>query len=184
MVKILVVIPWLVNLGFLRFYFPVIPNNFSLILTLTVLSLIIVCSIIEGLNFKFSKSNFTSVTGCLIFLPVCFVDNPVHAILMGVTMHYSQYIILTAKVNAGRNKVLKTNFQIKDIFLMKFILLIMIYAVLMSSFSLLSEHKNSYLQLLFIIPVIGQMLHFYLDSFIWKFSDKHNREITLNFLVK
>ena len=27
-----------------------------------------------------------------------------------------------------------------------------------------------------IIPIIGQMLHFYLDSQLWKFSEKHNRD--------
>ena len=49
-------------------------------------------------KFKFSENFFTMVTGVLIFYPVCFVDNPVHAIIMGVTMHYSQYLFLTNKV--------------------------------------------------------------------------------------
>ena len=32
---------------------------------------------------------------------------------------------------------------------------------------------------LIIIPITGQMLHFYLDAYLWKFSVKHNREVTL-----
>ena len=37
---------------------------------------------------------------------------------------------------------------------------------------------------LIIIPIIGQMLHFYLDSQLWKFSDKYNRDNTLVYLTK
>ena len=43
----------------------------------------------------FSENFLTFVTGCLIFYPMCFVSNPVHAIIMGVTMHYTQYLYLT-----------------------------------------------------------------------------------------
>ena len=53
----------------------------------------------------------------------------------------------------------------------------------MSILSLYSKHENELLKILFLIPIVGQMLHFYLDSFIWKFSDKHNRDITLKHLV-
>ena len=35
-----------------------------------------------------------------------------------------------------------------------------------------------------IIPIIGQMLHFYLDSQLWKFSEKHNRLNILTYLKK
>ena len=34
---------------------------------------------------------FTSFTGVIIFYPACFVENPVHVILI-VTMHFSQYL--------------------------------------------------------------------------------------------
>ena len=30
--------------------------------------------------------------------------------------------------------------------------------------------------------ITGQMLHFYLDSQLWKFSVKHNRDVTLKHL--
>ena len=33
-----------------------------------------------------------------------FVSNPIHAIIMGVTMHYTQYLYLTLKVFKGRHK--------------------------------------------------------------------------------
>ena len=36
-----------------------------------------------------------------------------------------------------------------------------------------------WLTYLLIIPITGQMLHFYLDSQLWKFSKSHNRENVL-----
>jgi hypothetical protein len=36
---------------------------------------------------------------------------------------------------------------------------------------------------LILIPIIGQLLHFYLDSQLWKFSLKHNVENVLKNLL-
>ena len=41
-----------------------------------------------------------------------------------------------------------------------------------------------FLKNLIIIPILGQMIHFYLDSQLWKFSEKHNRDNTLLHLKK
>ena len=54
----------------------------------------------------------------------------------------------------------------------------------MSVLSLLGKYDEAYLKNLIIIPIIGQMLHFYLDSQLWKFSEKHNRDNTLMYLKK
>ena len=43
--------------------------------------------------------------------------------------------------------------------------------------------SNMYSSLIF-IPILGQMLHFYIDSQIWKFREKHNREYTLSYIIK
>ena len=48
--------------------------------------------------------------------------------------------------------------------------------------SLLSQgtgNLNEIFKSLLVIPLTGQILHFYLDAFLWKFSEKHNREVTL-----
>ena len=37
---------------------------------------------------------------------------------------------------------------------------------------------------LIVIPITGQMLHFYLDSQLWKFSEEHNRQNTLKFILE
>ena len=42
--------------------------------------------------------------------------------------------------------------------------------------------KDPFLKSLIIIPITGQMLHFYLDLQLWKFSEKHNRENILKYL--
>jgi hypothetical protein len=54
----------------------------------------------------------------------------------------------------------------------------------MSVLSLFGKYDEAYLKNLIIIPIIGQMLHFYLDSQLWKFSEKYNRDNTLTHLKK
>ena len=54
----------------------------------------------------------------------------------------------------------------------------------MSVLSLFGKYDDVILRSLIIIPIIGQMLHFYLDSQLWKFSVKHNRDNTLSYLKK
>ena len=48
--------------------------------------------------------------------------------------------------------------------------------------SLFGKSTDEMLNFLIIVPIIGQMLHFYLDSQLWKFSKSHNRENTLKFI--
>ena len=137
----------------------------------------LVSLIIYFFKYKISDSFYTYITGLIIFYPICFVDNPVHAIIMGVTMHYTQYLYLTNKVFNGRhqNQIIQTSRK-------TYIGSIIIYASFMSILSLFGKSSNEILNLLIIIPIIGQMIHFYLDSQLWKFSKDHNRENTLKFI--
>ena len=100
-------------------------------------------------------------------------------------MHYTQYLYFTYNVCKMRN----TNFEIsekaffsKKIF--NYLTIIILYSVIMSLLSLFGKYDEVYLKNLIIIPIIGQMLHFYLDSQLWKFSEKHNRDNTLTYLKK
>ena len=54
----------------------------------------------------------------------------------------------------------------------------------MTLFSTFGKSTNLDFKNLIIIPIIGQMLHFYLDSQLWKFSIKHNRENVLKYIAK
>ena len=164
-------------IGFFRFYFPIIDNNIIFSLNIIIVILIFTTLIIYSFKYTLSDSFYTFITGILIFYPICFVANPVHAIIMGVTMHYTQYLYLTHKVFKGRyqEKIIQTS-------KLTYIGVILMYALAMAILSLFGKSSNEILNFLIIIPIIGQMLHFYLDSQLWKFSKSHNRENTLKFL--
>ena len=49
----------------------------------------------------------------------------------------------------------------------------------MALLSASSSSSNELFKSLLVIPITGQILHFYLDAYLWKFSIKHNREVTL-----
>ena len=170
-------------IAFFRFYIPIITNDYLLALNLLIILILISVFIYFIYKFKFSENFLTMVTGVLIFYPVCFVSNPVHAIIMGVTMHYSQYLFLTNKVLTERENekidLHKENFLFKN----KFIITIIIYSIVMSILSIYGKNDSEFLSSLIIIPITGQMLHFYLDSQLWKFSESHNRENILKYLT-
>ena len=63
-------------------------------------------------------------------------------------------------------------------------IIIVLYSSMMSALSLFGKYENMFLKNLIIIPILGQMIHFYLDSQLWKFSEKHNRDNTLLHLKK
>lgn len=172
-------------IGFSRFYFPIInESNFLLTNVIVAIFLVILC-IYYLIKFKFSENFLTFLTGCLIFYPMCFVGNPVHAIIMGVTMHYTQYIYLTYNVcNLRRKNSDENDYSDYSYKILNYFSVITVYALIMTIFSLFGKADSAYLRQLMIIPIIGQMLHFYLDSQLWKFSKKHNRDNTLSYLVK
>jgi hypothetical protein len=165
-------------IGFLRFYFPVLNNNFLPILNYLIIGLFIILSFFYLTKYGKTDGFYTFITGLIIFYPICFVNNPVHAIIMGVTMHYTQYLYLTNKVHNRRyqNQNIKTPRSY-------YFGTIAIYAITMSILSLFGKSSNEILNFLIIIPIIGQMLHFYLDSQLWKFSLKHNRDNILSHLI-
>ncbi len=170
-------------IGIFRFYFNLMTNTDLVTLSLVILSSIGLLIIIYSLIFKNIKNIFTLITGIMIFYPVCFVSNPVHVILMGVTMHYSQYLVLTYLIEKRRSKE-NRNFQSdsKQNLFGSFFKILLFYSLAMTLFSYFGRLDISILQNLILIPIIGQMLHFYIDSHLWKFSDKHHRENTLKFI--
>ena len=162
-------------IGFFRFYYPVITESEIIIISLSMIVLLIFFLIVH-LKLFGTNEIFTYITGMIIFYPMCFVSNPIHAIIMGVTMHYSQYLILTYQVKKRRN-ILDTK-KIKYYFFS----FVLIYGIIMTSFSSLGNNSDTIVKNLIIIPIIGQMIHFYLDSFLWKFSNKNVRQSTLPFI--
>ena len=135
--------------------------------------LILLCINFTVYLIKYELKNIsTLISGTIIFFPVCFVQNPIHVIIMGVTMHYSQYLFLTHKIFLKRNNY-ASKLSKKYIF---YFLIIFLYTIIMSFFSISKSFDVNFLKHLIIIPITGQMLHFYLDSQLWKFSKEHNKK--------
>ncbi len=174
-------------IGYLRFYIPIINESNFFYVNVAVVLLLIILSLIYLFKFGFSENFLIFLTGCLIFYPICFVQNPVHAIIMGVTMHYTQYLYFTYKVCDLRNRVDENDNDKKQMFSNKiynYLGIIIVYSIIMTGLSLFGKYEASILKNLMLIPIIGQMLHFYLDSQLWKFNDKFNRDNTLIYLSK
>jgi hypothetical protein len=168
--------------GLFRFYAPLI--SISKIMLLNILLVLFFLIIFFYIYiYKFTKHIFTLATGLLIFLPIAFVDNPVHAIIMGVTMHYSQYLVLTYIINYRRNKngqnLLNINLHKSK---RNFIIIIFLYSIIMSFLSLTNKYDLFNLNFLILIPIIFQFLHFYFDGLLWRFSVMENRNNTLSFI--
>lgn len=164
-------------IGLMRFYTPIILDEYLLVLNLFVIFSIFLTIVILKKKQNKTKDLLTLFSGLVIFFPICFVDKPIHAILMGVTIHYSQYLYLTYLIDKGRNKL-----SIQNLINLKFITYIFLYGAIMTTLTLISKSNSIILSSMLIIPITGQMIHFYIDSFIWKFSDSHNREVSLKYL--
>ena len=172
-------------IAFFRFYNSMINENNIMVINILVSLLALIIFVIYIIRFGFSQNFLTFVTGCIIFSPVCFVNNPIHAIIMGVTMHYSQYIYLTYFIYKRREEedVEQQNQKLFGIKYYKYFFIVSIYAIIMAILSLSRMFDTTViLKNLLIIPIMGQMLHFYLDSQLWKFSEAHNRATVLKYI--
>lgn len=169
-------------IGILRFNLELINYEYVSQITILIALMIIAYLLVYLIIFKNIENSLSLMTGILIFYPICFVSKPIHGIIMGVTMHYIQYISLTYKITLKRKlsepnnvySIIKNNIY--------FIFFICLYGIIMTLLSLNNLKQNEIFKILIFIPILGQLLHFYYDSLIWKFSDKHNRNVTLKYI--
>ena len=61
--------------------------------------------------------------------------------------------------------------------------LVVLYSINMTTLSYFGKVDFQFLKNLILIPIIGQMLHFFIDSQIWKFSDPYIRKKVLKYLI-
>ena len=165
--------------GLLRFYYPLITAESVNMLNIFIIFILSINFLYYLIKFKFTQNFLILFTGVIIFYPICFVNNPVHAILMGVTMHYSQYLVLTYKIT--KNRELEIDKNKKNYY---FIFVIIFYSIFMTTFSLSGAINSELIKNLIVISIAAQILHFYLDSKLWKFSESHNRSAVLHYLKK
>ena len=52
----------------------------------------------------------------------------------------------------------------------------------MSILTFSGKSQSEIIRGLIVLPMTGQMLHFYYDSLLWRFSDSHNREHVLKYI--
>lgn len=150
---------------------------FIFLYSFSILSLIFQLKIkkINNLNLL---TNFT--TGVLIFSPILFCRNIIDVFAMGVGMHYIQYIAITWSVfkRKSEDKLIKENDDkfFKYANLKIIIIYLLIYASLMVFCSNLDiEYKSEKIGI-YLIPIFFQLMHFYIDMFIWRFSNQHTKE--------
>ena len=170
-------------IGILRFNLTNLIQLDTFYITSFAVIVILISCIIFLIKFRDLGNLLTLITGSLIFLPICFMEKPIHALVMGVTMHYSQYLVLTLKVHEGRKKDHEDKIEGKNSFsyFSNFILIISIYGLVMSILAF-APNYDATLKNLIVIPLVGQMIHFYLDSFLWRFQEQHHRDATYKYL--
>lgn len=163
----------------------IISEAYARNLGIVFITLSLMVFIIQTKKFKNFENSFITLTGILIFIPSFFVTKPIHALLAGVTMHYSQYIGITLKLYSSKKKVKITNLKnIQKNFyaIKKYFIWILFYRTISTFLTFLGGSNYSLLSNLFIISILGQIIHFYLDGLVWKFKDPKIKSINLRYL--
>jgi len=141
-----------------------ISTNFSFLFIFVVI-LFSIIAITEKTNLK---KRITNLTGVLIYAPYLFVNNVYDAIIIGVGAHWCQYLAINYKVYFFKQKL---DFRKKS-----FIIFIFSYATIMAVLGY-KYNFDKVINYLILIPLSGQFFHYYIDSFLWRFSDPHIREV-------
>ena len=68
-------------------------------------------------------------------------------------------------------------------YIRSYLLLIGVYDAIATFLAIFSQKSSDIFGALIIIPILGQMLHFYLDGLVWRFRDPTIRERNHRFLV-
>ena len=163
----------------------IISNDFAYQLGIIFLILSFIFCIIQFIKYKNLENSFLSLTGILIFMPSFFVSKPIHALLAGVTMHYSQYIAITLKIYLGKNKIeiLSSKEFFKKLYKIRgYLIWIFFYGSMATLLTFFGSISDSFFSSLLLIPILGQIIHFYIDGLVWKFKDPKIKEINLKYI--
>lgn len=174
-------------IGFLRFYTEFsIPqqllSNFQLLALIGPVIFLLVVYMTKKENKESMKFFAVVFTGLILYSPFCFVERIEHAAVIGVGMHWCQYLGLTLPIYLRKSqheqRQGKSNLMIKISHTpWKLIGYLFGYSTLMLMFYKWGVDWNTYdRSFLVMIPMSFQLLHFYYDAFIWRFSDPHIRQ--------
>ena len=127
-------------------------------------------------------------TGIIIYLPILFLKDLSTATVIGVGMHWVQYLAIMWSSYLRKYQVVKRR-RLSEFLNQGFslrLLFIFIYAFVMTIFAFIGITKsidsNNQYSFFYLIPLLFQFYHFYIDGFIWKFSDTHIKENILPFI--
>ena len=116
------------------------------------------------------------ITGIFLYTPLLFANTIQDAFAMGVGMHYSQYLALVIPINLRRLSQRDRDYKIQLVSNKRnniTFLIILLYLLLYSGIMVSLTFSKGYLDYYYLIPVFFQLAHFYLESFIWRFSNDH-----------
>ncbi len=139
----------------------------------------LLCTISVLILFLFYKSGRTInaiaslATGMSIYAAYGFVHDVKDAVVIGVGMHWCQYLALTGKIYL-LNRPQDTTGMSRKLLITFLILYAIVFASIDTEFGSTYQSKN----ILVLIPLTLQLYHYYLDAFIWQFSDPHIRKHT------
>jgi len=77
----------------------------------------------------------------------------------------------------------KTTVLSQVLHIRSYLFLIGVYGAIATFLAIFAQKSSDIFGALIIIPILGQMLHFYLDGLVWRFRDPTIRERNHRFLV-
>ena len=117
------------------------------------------------------KKKIANVTGVLIYSPYLFTETIFDAVIIGVSAHWLQYLAINYKIYFTTLSIFKNSTKII------ILSLIIVYTSLMSFLGYKMHFDRQAISYLLLIPLTTQFFHYYIDAFIWRFSDPHIRDV-------
>ncbi|WP_125898839.1 hypothetical protein [Candidatus Planktophila versatilis] len=111
-------------------------------------------------------------TGALLYSPYLFAS-PTTASVIGVSMHWSQYLTLVAGISIHSGKLNYQRLKQQKVALFLGLIVLIFALIAVSDYVRLVREVNLWI---LIIPLSIQLLHYYYDSLIWRGSEPHLRE--------
>lgn len=112
------------------------------------------------------------VTGTLLYSPYLY-SSPTTASVIGVSMHWSQYLTLVVAISIHSGKLQPRKLLSNRILIGVASIVLVAGVIAVSDYSRLVNEINL---AILIIPLSIQLLHYYYDSLIWRGSEPHLRE--------
>jgi len=138
---------------------------------------------------KYISNLLPFTTGITIYIPILFFKDLGTATAVGVGMHWCQYLAIIWSSRIRKKQInYKSFFSYKIFPEISRLIFIVFYSLLMSGLSVYGMPKQTEgevnFSFIYLIPIMFQLFHFYIDGYIWRFSDPHIKKNILPYLFK